>query len=461
MSEKSKEKRKPVTFSDTNGGAYTLGNKIGSGGQGAVFETERPNVLVKFYKGRDAADRRRWVHNLNWILRQDLDGLKIARPRAVVERPAPGYVMELMDGLVPLQDVLERSFQSLQEGRSLEGFVETGGLRRRLALLRELSRTLADLHARGMAYGDLSPANIFVSEDAGYHQVWLIDCDNLCTSERPAAVHTPGYGAPEVLREQRPVNTLTDAWSFAVIAFELLTHSHPFVGAAVEDGPPEEEERAHRGELPWIYHPEDESNAAAGGLPLELVATPRMRALFDSCFNAGRDNPLQRPSAAEWADALDAAHAVVLVCGAGDCGSGFYWNNAGECSFCGGALRESSFLKLQHGYACESEELEEDWLATGDEMVLQGGPIALRAAPPGTSTYQDAPELCLLELRDDALVITPRPEARAALSRVGESQSVPITRRQTFNVAKKVGKEAALELLHTRGGPGFVWRFTW
>lgn len=46
-----------------------------------------------------------------------------------------------------------------------EGFLRTGGLHRRLRLLAKLARTLAKLHGRGLAYGDLSPANIFVSKD--------------------------------------------------------------------------------------------------------------------------------------------------------------------------------------------------------------------------------------------------------------------------------------------------------
>ena len=40
-------------------------------------------------------------------------------------------------------------------------------------------------------------------------------------------LHTPGYGAPEVVRWESGVNSLTDAWSLAVIAFQLLTHRHP------------------------------------------------------------------------------------------------------------------------------------------------------------------------------------------------------------------------------------------
>ena len=73
---------------------------------------------------------------------------------------------------------------------------------------------------------------------------------------------------------------------------QLLTHTHPFdSGIAVEDEDPEiAQEKAHRGELPWIYDQEDDSNAWAGeGLPLsDFTANSQITALLDRCFGAGR-----------------------------------------------------------------------------------------------------------------------------------------------------------------------------
>ena len=214
------------TVYDQHGTAHILTSMLGEGGQGIVCTTERPNVLVKVQRQRlDPRALRERVRQINALLNLELDSLHIARPQALIERPVPGYVMELMDGLEPLQKMLEASHRALVEGDGLSGYVATGGLRRRLALLHELARTLASLHARGLAYGDLSPANVFVSQSVGHHQLWLIDCDNLCVSERAGHghVHTPGYGAPEVVRGESGVNSLSDAWAFAVIAFASMS----------------------------------------------------------------------------------------------------------------------------------------------------------------------------------------------------------------------------------------------
>jgi DNA-binding helix-hairpin-helix protein with protein kinase domain len=463
ITKNSKSSPKNRTVWDTYKTAYHLTGKLGEGGQGMVCTTERPSVLVKVFNDKDPERRRRWVNRLNWVLRQELDGLRIARPQALIEQPVPGYVMELMDGLHPLQEMLEVSHQALLDGNGLSGYVATGGLKRRVALLRELASTLAGLHARGLAFGDLSPANVFVSNSVEHHQLWLIDCDNLCATERlgHGHIHTPGYGAPEIVRGERGVNSLTDAWSFAVIAFELLTHLHPLKGEAVLDGEQDEEERALRGELPWIHHPENDSNRPTeGGVPLGLVATPRLRKLFEDCFNIGRDDPLVRPSLGEWADALDAAWALTLDCEAEDCHSSFYWNDDRQCPFCD--HHQSNGLLLMHAWL-SLETPEALYLDTGDQQALGvGRSIELHLAPVGTRTYRDSPLACVLKLDDEGLRITPQSGAELVMVRLEDGKEVLFSETKWLRPDRRRGMALALILAHP-DIPGLrpVWRFVW
>lgn len=457
-------KQKTRTVHDTHGTSYQLKGKVGEGGQGIVCSTDRPGVLVKVFTNNDPDAKRRWVNRVNWILNQELDGLRIARPMAVIEHPVPGYVMELMEGLIPLQGLLETSHQAMLEGAGLEGFVATGGLDRRLALLCELASSLAELHGRGLAYGDLSPANCFISESLEHHQVWLIDCDNLCASERLGhdGVYTRDYAAPEVFRRDSGVNSLTDAWSFAVMSFELLTHSHPFKGEAVVNSDPgQEETRALRGELPWVYHPEDESNHIAGGIPLDLVATERIRGLFEACFNAGRDDPSVRPSLGEWADALDAAWAMTLTCPDGDCASSYYWSPEGSCPFCDHPQPDA--LVLEHAWYGPEVDLENPYMDTGDRHVLSvGQPVNLHLAPVGTRGYREAPVVCTLALDKEGLHLKPVDDLEHRLVLLDDGRDTSIARRQRLPATKRFGRAWALHLAHPDASnlrP--VWRFTW
>lgn len=464
MSSNSPTRRDPAknrTVHDQYGTPYVLTDKIGDGGQGTVCTTDRPNVLVKVIREPDPRARKDWIDRLNRVLNLELDGLPIARPLALIEKPVPGYVMELMDGLEPLQKSLETSHAALTGGEGLTGYVATGGLGRRLALLRELARTLAGLHARGLAYGDLSPANVFVSQSVGHHQLWLIDCDNLCISERAGHghLHTPGYGAPEVVRGECGVNSLSDAWSFAVLAFELLTHAHPFRGMLVEDGEPDEEIRAGRGELPWVLHPEAGDNALADPRLCDAALTPSLHRLFAACFAAGRDEPAARPSPAVWADALDAAAAQTLVCT--HCASSFHWNEARRCPFCD--HEQTLALRLVHAWYCPEEFPDDPYLDTGDALVLgRDESVTLHLAPVGTRDYREAPAICKLRLAADGLHLQPLGSGGTALVRPEDGWRVEITSDKRLGSDRRRAMALALHLTHA-DAPTLrpVWRLTW
>ena len=200
------------------------------------------------------------------VMRANLRSLNIARPLDMLQlKSRVGYVMELMDGLASLEDTLDKFSILTDDGHlNLDVYRNTGGFKRRILILKELASTLAKLHGRGMAYGDLSPNNIFISKSVEHHQVWLIDADNISIHEQNGThhLHTPNYAAPELIRGESGSNINTDCWSFAVIALQLLTNTHPFnSGVLVEDEDPDVAlEQANRGEFPWIFDTNDDSN---------------------------------------------------------------------------------------------------------------------------------------------------------------------------------------------------------
>jgi DNA-binding helix-hairpin-helix protein with protein kinase domain len=470
--EKSKSLQRKVT--DRRGMVYTLKKDLGQGGQGLVCTTDFPNVLVKVAIEKRPEKLKAKKRQLEWLMRQDLDGLKIARPQEIIAKPGTvvGYVMELMDGLEPLVDSIAKAFLQLAEHGTLEGFRKTGGLKRRLLLLQELASTLADLHARGYAYGDLSPANIFVSISVDYHQLWLIDCDNICVTERVGRdyIYTPGYAAPEVIRQESGVNASTDCWSFAVIALKLLTLCHPFEsGLMVEDGDPEEElEKAARGELPWIYDQDNDANSwAESGIPIALVTTKKMRELFDDCFSEGIGSVSARPSMATWAEAVDDALSRLLDCSAtDDCGFKFIYNTKKECGFCGNTQLSDDYLLLRYYFFNDlTEEGETPWIKTASCQVLNlNQTIELHLAPLGTDLYKDSPMLCSLVLREDGLIITPSDGAMVELQRASDDVTHQVLRAQRLKTEIKKGGGYALHLKH-KGVDGYsshpVWKFKW
>ncbi len=312
---------------DTAGTRYELAGLLGRGGQGAVYRVKNRPWAVKLADVRAPAAVRRVDESIARIRRYPLDGLHVARPLRALAAPHCGYVMELMTDMCPLSTICSVPREHADD--LAPWYLDTGSLRRRLALLAAAGDLLAALHGRGLAYGDLSPHNVFVSEELDGREVWLIDCDNLSDGVDARAVYTPGYGAPELFRG-RGADSLTDAWSFAVLTWELLCVGHPFISDEVHDGEPELEERAFRGELPWVLDPAGGTESTRG-LPPSLVLTRRLRGLAANCFGESRTRRLGRPGVAAWRDALHQALDQLLDCP--DCGSSYYLNNR-CCPWC-------------------------------------------------------------------------------------------------------------------------------
>src|SRR5581483_3658048 len=267
--------------------------------------------------------------NIARVRRLPLDGLNVARPLRALVQPHVGYVMELMTGMVPLHVLAQPPREYVSN--FVHWYIATGGLQRRLRVLAKTAALLRALHERGLAYGDASPRNIFISEDSSASEVWLIDCDNIVQGVIPRAVYTPGYAAPELFRGHPGADSLTDAWSLATLAFETLCVLHPFDGDLIHDGEPELEERAFRGELTWVDDCDDSSNAASRGLPRGMVLTRPLQHLASACFGSSRLNRECRPTTSAWAEKLARAADQVLVCTG--CGSGFY-ANLNACPWC-------------------------------------------------------------------------------------------------------------------------------
>ncbi len=466
--------KKNRTVLDQHGQSYELTGRIGEGGQGIVCTTNHPNVLVKIARAITDEKKASWTSKIRTLMRQPLHGLPIAHPQALIIQPQPGYVMELMDGLAPMTELMQVATDALMSDDGLSGYVKTGGLLRRLKMLARLARVLANLHGRGLAYGDLSPANVFVSQSLEYAEVWLIDADNVASQSRDGqqGVFTPDYGAPEILRGESGINTLTDSWSFAVMAYRILTLVHPLKGDVVLEGEPEREDEALRGELPWVDHPVDRSNALSIGLPREITLNAPLRALFERCFNAGLNNPGERPSLSEWADAFEAATGHCDQCES--CDSTFFYTSKHTCLFCDYPqdknrtilLQEYRYMPpdlLREGLPVEVPEsliLKECWTRTGKAIVLSMSPAELKTLPLGTSLYAQARLLCTVELAKDGLLIEPSAGTKVSLQRASDDKVVAVVRRQRLKSDSRSGVSfwlhlGALEEEHV------VWRFNW
>lgn len=312
-----------------------LGEEIARGAQGTVYRVDgQPGFAIKLL------ERETDLARIEEVRRLPLDSLPLAAPTSLIRDGGFGYLMPLASDMNPLREpYLPREFGPRETG-SIDWYRNTGGIRRRLALAANVAQSLAALHERGLAYVDLNPNNVMISDDVSREETWLIDTDNLTSRANPKweIIGFPGYAVPERVTKKAPPSTLADAYTLAILTFRLLVLSHPLEGQAAESLDGDAAAAAiNTGALAYVGDPTDESNRLPtrrlSAKLFALALSGRMQQLFLETFGVGKLNPLARPGSARWRDALWLAHDNVVECADG-CGWS-YFRLLRQCPACG------------------------------------------------------------------------------------------------------------------------------
>ena len=259
-----------------NGKEYTLGARLGGGKEGSVFEiVEKNGAVVKIINDSNMSKMQRnemyshlkWLYNLG--RQTDKKELRqyMALPLGLLDDEL-GYAM-LKAGE---HDSLSRYITVPEiEGEFDVWYRERYTLKKRYQIIVNLFDALRKIHLAGLIFTDLSPNNIMVHKKE--NQIVFIDTDNTRkrTDSYLSVLGTPGYMAPEVYRKPDAklakennidpkilsnsgrITTESDIFSAAVIAFQLLTLWHPFIGDEIEEGTPDDETRALEIKTDYIF----------------------------------------------------------------------------------------------------------------------------------------------------------------------------------------------------------------
>ena len=293
--------------------------RIGAGGQGQVFRSQlgRQPIAVKLCRQLEEA---------RLIALQRLEptcGTIATLPRQRLyhcrdgQRGAlAGYAMRYVE-----------SKRSVSAAR-LFNFEEIAGLQRFtwkdavLAALR-LAESVAQLHRHGLVIGDLNPENVLFEQQgqAAGTSTWravILDSDSFQIASSAERFHCPvsrpPYTAPELIGTDFAStwrDPSSDAFSLAVIVYQLLLHDHPYDNALLQAEPElEVTARIRRGLYPHAAMP-------AAGLcpgpyrPAPAAISEAMDAAFRRSFCC---EPALRPTAAEWVLLLRDLHSQVVAC---------------------------------------------------------------------------------------------------------------------------------------------------
>ena len=343
-------------YIDEKNNMHYIKDEIGRGGQGVVYRTSDPDTVIKIplYENEELTGEKAKEFSLkiqNLIYKPIDDSINIAKPLLLLENTS-GYVMELLNDMEPIKKI-DPSSSAKNEDADIEYpnflselakkdkrsasyivfYLKSGGLRRRLNILQHIAIELIKLHSLGLVYCDISLENIFISDE---DNICFIDADNIeYSSINKNRVCTPGFEVPEVVSDDKacPNSLYSDIYAFAILAFKLLTMTHPFDGNGSEaDWDSEQSDKKEQWELPWICDANDDSNKSSKGLQGTLTTTIELLKLFHIVFERGKNNMYDRPTMHLWAKEFAKAYSKTILCQ--NCKMSYYDDLHQCCPYC-------------------------------------------------------------------------------------------------------------------------------
>ncbi|MEV7769117.1 serine/threonine-protein kinase [Microbacterium sp. NPDC086615] len=218
---------------DTLGGRYVLSDRVGAGGMGRVFRA-RDTVLA-----RDVAIKLFHTDQADAIE----PGRRLSEARVLAAFDHPSLVT-LYDARLEAGDHIYLVMEYV-DGPSLQRRIEAGALEPAFvaALLVDLARALAAVHATGVVHRDVKPSNVllrptrhsphgFEAVLADFGVAHLIDATRLTTPG--TVIGTAAYLAPEQVRGEPP-QPASDIYALGLLTIEALTRLHPYQGGTLQE----------------------------------------------------------------------------------------------------------------------------------------------------------------------------------------------------------------------------------
>lgn len=291
-----------------------LGEKIGEGGEGAVYAlVSSPAEVAKIYRqplvGEAAAKLEAMVSAGPGTL-----AIHAAWPRSLLrgkDGRIDGFIMDRAGEPFDIHEV----YSPRDRARHLPG--SDWGFLVRVAANTAIA--FAAAHAAGIVVGDVNHGSVRVGRDG---KVRLIDCDSMQFAAEGriyrCAVGIDTYTPPELQAQRLADIDRTpdhDAFGLAVLIFQLLfLGRHPFSGVPVKPGGPTDIAGAIAQHGYAYLDPPTLLRPPPAAPPLSLV-NEEIRALFLRAFQpASQPGAGLRPSAREWAAALTALAGGLQTC---------------------------------------------------------------------------------------------------------------------------------------------------
>ncbi len=308
--------------------ALKLGQKIGTGGEGSVYEIQGDeNLVAKIYHAPPAPEKIAKLLALSQIRDERLTKFSAWPLDVLRDRPDGEVIGFVMNKIGQAAEV-----HTLHSPKSrLKKFPEASWAFLVHAAT-NIARAVAAMHEQGFVVGDLNPKNILITKKA---TVYILDCDsfqvNMAGNVFRCDAGFPDYTPPEL--QGVPFRAIDrtpehDCFGLAVVIFQLLfLGRHPFSGRFLGAGEMPLEKAI--GEMRFAYGADAQTRAMQpppGTFRLDALP-PEIQALFRRAF-LEKD----RPNPNEWIAPLEKLAQSLQRCSSHS--GHLFWQEIEDCPWC-------------------------------------------------------------------------------------------------------------------------------
>ena len=282
---------KGYTIKTKNFKKVVVEQKLGEGGQGAVYKVDyngQPKAL-KWYSGKKIKSPQKFYANLENNIKKGKPANTFLWPEDITvhDGTAFGYIMDLRPNEY-------KDFSKFLLGK--EGFA---GITAMCNTALQITAGFRELHLKGYSYQDLNDGNFFINPKNG--DILICDNDNVSEFGKNSGIAGKArYMAPEIVAKGAKPDIKTDRFSLSVILFLLWVKNHPLEGkAGFPVAMDAKQEKKIYGENPvFIFDPDDNSNRPVQGLNKGAIANwPFLPAYLQEKFiNAFSKDVLKNPA---------------------------------------------------------------------------------------------------------------------------------------------------------------------
>lgn len=290
------------TLHDGSGRPVAVGQELGRGGEGAVFDVAHdPGLVAKVYHGSVEPQK---VAKLRAMARiGDAELFKIAAWPTGTLHDRPGGVLR---GILMPKVTGHREIHQLYGPAHRKHYFPAADWSFLIHAAMNCAAAFETVHDHGHVIGDVNQGGVLVSAQG---TVRLIDCDSFQVRENGqlyyCVVGVPQYTPPELVGSDfrsTPRTRHHDCFGLALLIFHLLFMGrHPFAGRFSGQGDMTIERAISEGRFAFSRSAASYQMAAPPhSLNMDAVS-PRLAGLFERAFARGATT---RPLAAEWRAAL-------------------------------------------------------------------------------------------------------------------------------------------------------------